>query len=64
MKTILEIIASIVILYLTMCLITLKWTPFINTYISSDIGDRILLLIMVGFGVALGYYIIQLIKTY
>ena len=62
MKTILEIIASIVILYFTMCLVALKWTPLINTYISSGMENRMLLVIMLVLAIALVYYIIQLMK--
>jgi hypothetical protein len=63
MRIILEALASLVIVYLIACLITLKWTPMVNTYINSPIHTRFLLLLTVALICQLVFYVIQFIKS-
>ena len=63
MRIILEVLASLVIVYLSACLIELKWMPMVNTYINSPIHNRFLLLLMVALICRLVFYVIQLIKS-
>ncbi len=63
MRIILEALASLVIVYLIACLLALKWTPMVNTYINSPIHTRFLLLVTVALICILVFHVIQLIKN-
>jgi hypothetical protein len=63
MRIILEALASLVIVYLIACLLALKWTPMVNTFINSPIHIRFLLLLEVALICRLVFYVIQFIKS-
>jgi len=64
MKKILQLLASILIVYLGLCLLSLSWTPGVANYISFDISGRMSMLILIASFVFLVYAIIELIKLF